>query len=207
MIVIIIADSFKKGMKSRGCAGLLPYNKKNNLLQQQIETVRHVFPKSDIVYIYGFDSKRLNNFAETLNTTNIQYILNKKHDIFNHGHSLSLVKDNIAGAEECLILLGYDPIQLRTIDKVKKSRKSSVVVDPKNKSKLGCIFDQATKCISHIFFDLDNSVSDIYFLKKPEIDILCGILEDQQINNMFLFEIMNNIISRKGKLEALSLAK
>lgn len=207
MKVIIIADSFKKGMKSRGCAGLLPYNKKNNLLQQQFETVRNIFPKSDIVYIYGFDSKRFNNFTEDLGATNIQYVQNKNYDVFNHGHSLSLVKNNIAASDECLILLGYDPILPKTIDKVKKSRKSSVIVDPKNKSKLGCIFDQTTRSISHIFFDLENSVSDIYFLKKPEIDILCNILEDQQIHNMFLFEIMNSIISRKGKLEALSLAK
>lgn len=208
MITIIIADSFKKGMKSRGCVGLLPYNKKNNLFQQQRDSIRDVFPRSDIIYIYGFDAKRFNSFIEDNNETNsAQYILNNQYSEYSHGHSLYLAKDRIAQSDECLILLGYEPISAKTIKAAKKTKKSSVLLDTKNQSKLGCVLDHNTKIISHIFFDLDNHISDIYLLKKPEIDILTECLEHEKIHNMFLFEIMNNIISRKGKLEALQTAK
>jgi choline kinase len=208
MITIIIADGFKKGMKSRGCVGLLPYNKKNNLFEQQRDSILGVFPRSDIVYIYGFDAKRFGGFIEdTGETGSTQYILNSEYSEYNHGHSLYLAKDRIAQSDECLILLGYEPVSTKIIKAAKKTKKSSVLLDTKNQSKLGCVLDNNTKIISHIFFDLDNHISDIYLLKKPEINILIECLEHEKIHNMFLFEIMNNIIARKGKLEALQTAK
>ena len=206
MITIIIADSFKRGMKSKGCPGLIPYNKKTNLFQQQCSAVRSIFPKSDILYVYGYDSKRFSGFVENSPQPNTRYILNPEHPIYSHGHSLYLARDKISQSDECLILLGYDPILPKEIGVAKKHKKSSAIIDLKKKSKLGCILDKETRSINHIFFDLDNHISNIYFLKQPEITILKDLLEHDNVHNMFLFEIMNNIISRHGKLEGLALA-
>lgn len=208
MITIIIADNFKKGMKSRGCAGLLPYNRKSNLFQQQYDSIKSVFPKSDILYVYGFDAKKFDAFMEDKSDHYAPYtIKNNKYANYNHGYSLYLAKDAISQASECLILLGYEPISSKTIRMAKRTKQSSVLLDDSGDSKLGCILDQNSGSVSHIFFDLDNHISDIYLLKKPEIRILTSLLENSNIYNMFLFEIMNNIISQNGKLEALSLAK
>jgi choline kinase len=207
MITIIIGDHFKKGMKSQGCAGLIPYNKKYNLLQQQCSVISGVFPKTDILYIYGFDAKRFNYFIEDNHIKNTTYILNKEYNDYSHGHSLYLAKNHIVNCDECLILLGYDPISVGDIKRTKKIKHSSALLDHKNKSRLGCIVDKKNGYISNIFFDLENYISNIYLLKKPEISILKEVLDSgDKVHNMFLFEIMNSIISHEGRLEALSIA-
>ena len=193
-------------MKSKGCAGLTPYNKRANLFQQQCSSIKKIFPKSDILYVYGYDSKRFGSFLENHTQDDTYYILNKEYPIYNHGHSLYLARDKISQSDECLILLGYDPILPKEIGVAKKHKKSSAIIDLKKKSKLGCILDKETRSINHIFFDLDNHISNIYFLKQPEITILQELLENDNVHNMFLFEIMNNIISHHGKLEGLALA-
>ena len=203
MIVIIIADSFKKGMKSRGCAGLLPYNKHTNLIQQQYAAITKVFPKADIVYVYGFDAKRFDNFIHSHKSLDIEFIQNKDYENYSHGKSLSVVKNHIANSRECLIMLGYDPIYVKDIKPIKDIKKSSVLLADNSRSKIGCVVDQHTGSIHHLFFDLENHISDTYLLKTPEIKILIDLLQDNSIYNMFLFEIMNKILHNSGHLQAI----
>jgi hypothetical protein len=203
MIVIIIADNFKKGMKSQGCVGLLPYNKKNNLFQQQCESIKSVFPKANILYIYGFDSKRFILFTSTAKISHVDPIINNDYYKYNHGHSLSLIEPRLSKEEECMVLLGYDPLNNKHILPLKKRKVSTALIAKKTESKIGCIIDSQTQKINHIFFDLDNPMLNIYLLKKPELQLLCKSLNQENIKNMFLFEIINNIILNNGNIEAL----
>ena len=203
MITIILADHFKKGMKSQGCSGLIPYDHKKNLFQQQYKAIRDEFPKSNILYVYGFDHKKFNTFVDGKKYKNIQYVLNPNHlNNTGNGYGLSLVKDKLSDDKECLILLGYEPFANKEIKSIKKQKSSCVVVDKKRKSKLGCVIDESSNSIKHIFFDLDNYVSNVYMLKQPEIIKMVDLLSDPKTHNMFLFEIMNGIITQGGRLSA-----
>ncbi|NBU33437.1 hypothetical protein EBS40_02290 [bacterium] len=200
MTIIIIADSFNKGMKSQGCVGLLPFNKKTNLFQQQYNAIRSVYPKAKIVYIYGFEAKKFTYFIRSFPSTNLATILNNKYNIYNHGYGLSLVRDYIVEADECLVLLGYEPIQVSQIKNLYKLKRSAALISHNKTSNIGCIIQKDTNEITNIFYGLPNSINNIYFLKKPELNILANILNSNNAYNMFLFETINAILSQNGKI-------
>lgn len=195
---IVIADKFKKGMKSQGCAGLLPY-KKSVLFQQQYSTIKSVFPKSNIVYVYGFDSKRFSSFMHNeSNHKDLICIPNKAYDRYGHGYSLSLCKDHIKASDQCLILFGYDQIDKNLLSTIKKRSKHSLAIINRNShSRLGCTINNDQ--VNHIFFDLANPVADVYFLMQPEVGKLLEVLDySDKTYNLFLFEIINHIILHNG---------
>jgi hypothetical protein len=202
MITIILADHFKKGMKTQGCVGLLPYDKNKNLFQQQHTSIRSIFPRTSIRYVYGFDYQKFDSFIVDNKYSNIQYILNTNYS-GGDGYGLSLVKDEIINHKECLIMHGYEPLSTKKMDLIKKHKKSLALIDDDTQSKLGCIIDPISSTIKHIFFDLDNYISNIYLLKEEEIKILTQLLKDKKTYNMFLFEIVNSIIENNGKIEPL----
>ena len=200
MITIIIADHFKKGMKSLGCVGLMPFNKRQNLFQQQYKAIRSVFPTSKIVYIYGFDGKRFTSFLKKQSIQNLVSIYNGLYSKHNHGYSLSLAINKVKQHDDCLIVFGYEPIDKNVLKNIKKTKHSTAIIEPDKESNIGCILDHDTNKINHMFFGLENYLSNIYLLKKEELTILQNIAIDKEIDNMFLFEIMNQVISNNGTL-------
>lgn len=186
-------------MKSQGCVGLLPFKKKSNLLEQQKKIINKVFPQTDIYYIYGFDAKRLNSYIT--NNDGIYYTYNRYYETVGQAYGLGLLKKEISNHNECLLLLGQDPIKEDHLKSLKKSKKSSSVLDAKNETKLGCVLNKNNN-IQHIFFDLENPVCDMYLLKQKEVSILCDILKENNTHNMFLFEIINSIIHMGGEFNA-----
>lgn len=200
MITIVIADHFKKGMKSLGCVGLMPFNQRQNLFQHQYKTIRSVFPTTKIVYIYGFDGKRFSTFIKKQPVENMVSVYNGLYHKHNHGYSLALALNKIGRSQDCLILFGYDPIDKSTLKNIAASKWSTAVIEPQKESNIGCILDPESNKINHIFFGLDNYISNIYMLKQQELAILQNIANNKNIDNMFMFEIMNYIISDNGHL-------
>jgi hypothetical protein len=65
-------------------------------------------------------------------------------------------------------------------------------MDKENKTKLGCIINNGK--IENISYDLDNYLSDIYFISKQHIDIFRKLINDPNNHNNFIFEILNKVI-------------
>lgn len=201
MIALIIADSFKRGMKSQGCPGLLKYSHKETLLQQQYRVIKSVFPKCKIIYIYGFDSRKLSHIVKT-KYRNIHGIYNHEYSMYNHGYSLYKAASFIREQNKCLIMPGYDPLDKSILLKFKEAKSSSVALIDREEPKLGCVMDNSDK-VQHIFYDLHNQISDICMMYRNEMSILSDILEDSSTHNMFLFELINNIITKHGEIYAI----
>ena len=201
MITIIIADSFKKGSKAAGCCGLVSFGKKQNLFQQQRKAIKSIFPKSKIIYVYGFDHKKFSTFIKKNPIeSDTQPVFNSLYSKHSEGYSLSLALKEITTDEDCLVLFGYEPVDKDHLKHIKNTKHSIAFINRDNRTNLGCILDNNSKKINHIFFGLDNYIANTYFLKKNEIKILREVIKHNSIHNMFLFEIINSIISRNGTL-------
>jgi len=200
MIVIILADSYKKGSKSNGCCGLIPFGKNQNLIQQQHRAIKSIFPKSKIVYVYGFDGKKFGSYIKKHPLVDTKTVFNENHSKHSEGHSLSLALEEVDQDQDCLIVFGYDPLDKDELNHIKSTKRSTALLGRHNKTNLGCIVDRSANIINHIFFGLDNYISNTYFLKKTEVQILKQILQTSNTNNMFLFEIINSVISKNGIL-------
>ena len=192
MNFIILGDKFQKRMKSKGCVGLIKINGKN-ILQHQHHTIRSYFPKAKIIYVCGFESKKILSFISKnpILKNDIVTIANKDYDKYNNAHSLYSASNFLN--DDTLILFGDNVLHKKIFTGFDPNRGSQVFINNKQKSKIGCIIRDNS--VRNIAYDLDNCLSEIYFLSSYHSIMVNKILTNNNLNhNCFIFEIINKLI-------------
>jgi|694.fasta_scaffold07784_11 choline kinase len=204
MNVVILGDKFQKGKKTKGCSGLFKV-KNTYLILKQYRAIRAAFPKSNIVYVCGFEYKKLLSTIDDYDeiVKNINFIINENYNKYNYGYSLQLLKEYIT--QKTLILFGDSIIDYKILNTFDcQNNVSQIVLNKKSTSSLGCVINN--KKIHNIFYDLDNKIEEMYFIANKDIGKLKDIL-DQPIKNMFIFEIINKMIDNNVSFQPLKIEK
>jgi CTP:phosphocholine cytidylyltransferase-like protein len=197
MNCIILGDKYIKGMKSRGCCGLIPHSKSINTLENQYFVLKSIFPNIQIVYIYGFEDKK---FSDFINKSNLELvsIYNPDYNKYNSAYSLNLAKNFLN--DSSLIIDGYSFINKSLIKKIKHQEEFSqiIVSDKDNKdSSPGCII--IDNHIKNLSYDLSNNIKNVYYLTKTTSVLLQSIVTNKRNYNCFVFELINKIIESNSK--------
>lgn len=192
MNCIIIADKFNKGNKSKGWLGSHPINSKYTLVSNQISVINAIFPKAKIIYIYGFDDKKVEDYFEKSNHKNITLVQNPNYE--NYGETFSLCKARIFLESNTLIIPGLTILKKRMFTDFDR-KKTSVFVNNKHHNELGCFLNDKEK-IEHICYELTNYLTNIYYIHKNDIEIFRSIVSRNENRNCFVFEIINKMIER-----------
>ena len=188
MNCIIIGDRYQKGMKSKGCAGLIKFDKYHNIFQHQYTTIKKYFPKINIFYIGGFESKKLENFLQK-HYADVRFIHNINFETSNDAYSLYLAKDILNN--DTLILFGYTVFTKTTLDKFNKNIGSQIFMTNNQNDSIGCVINNNR--IENISFDLPDTINDIYYIASKDIEYFKNKL-DNKYHNYFLFELLNDLI-------------
>lgn len=191
MNFIILGDKFQKRMKSKGCAGL--YKIKNQtLIEKQYNTIKNKFPNCKIIYISGFEGKKLTNYIDKHKTKYHDLILinNKQYDKYNHAHSLSLASKHLD--TDCMICFGDKILSKSLFKNFDTTLGSQVFIDIDTKNSLGCIVYDGR--IQNISYDLPNYLVDMFYLSKNHTMVIKKILSSKMYYNYFVFEILNQLI-------------
>lgn len=204
MNVIILGDKFQKRMKSKGSAGLLKIHR-DYLIIKQYKAIKKKFPNSKIIYVCGFDSKKLlsvleHNFSDI--KKDIQFIYNGDYDNNNYGYSLQLVQNYLV--DDLLILFGHTMIPNNLLNQIDPNKKTSqVFISNNSDNKLGCVINHISQKIENIFYDLDNKLEEIYFITKKDSISLREMLASKNIvtKNMFVFELLNKLIDNNAHIK------
>lgn len=200
MKCIILGDKFQKRMKSRGCVGLIKVNNSHNLIQHQYEILNKYFPGIEIVYVCGFEHKKLLNFLDKQPElkNNINIIINNEYNLYNSTYSLFLAKKYLN--DDCIIMSG-DHIISNIFNKFSNSKHSQVFISKNNTKQLGCIINNSI--IENIAHDLDNYLYDIYYITKNDMNDFCLHIDNKYNYNCFIFEIVNKLIANSCEIHPL----
>lgn len=189
MNFIIIGDKYQKGMKSKGCAGLIKINKNSTLFEHQYDVIRTYFPNAKIIYIGGFESKKIESYISK-NYSDVIYVNNIEYEKLNDAHSISLVKSLLVN--DTFIIFGYTFLDRKIFENFDIKLGSQIVVTPNSEKQIGSIINQNK--IDNISFDLPNYIEDIYYLSMKDSQILQNIVSNTKYKNYFLFELINKLI-------------
>lgn len=193
MNFIIIADKFQKRMKSKGCVGLIKDKKNKTIIEKQHSIINKYFPKSKIIYVYGFDHKRLESFiAKQKKLDDITYIYNSDFETYNTVYSLYLAQEYLD--QDCCILFGDQILYKSIFNNFEPDIGSQVFINPDSHSDLGCVIQN--NIIHNISYGLTNDLSEIYFLCKSEVLAIREMIQTQNLHQYFLFEIINKLIDK-----------
>lgn len=197
MNIIILGDKYQKRMKSRGCVGLIKLNHKN-ILTHQYKTLTTKFPNANIIYVYGFDNKRFVSYVNKnlFNYPNMKLVYNPYYDKYNNAYSLSLLHNHLH--QDCLILFGDYIFKNSIFNHFKRTDESQIFINRKAKTRLGCVISH--DIIENISYDLDNYLSEIYFISKNQIEIFKNLVTNPNYHNYFIFEILNKMIDTNQKI-------
>lgn len=191
MNFIILGDKFQKRMKSKGCVGLIKVNGKN-ILQHQHHTIKSYFPEAKIIYVCGFESKKILSFVSKnpILKNDLIMLNNKDYDKYNNAQSLSVA--SVFLNEDTTILFGDNILHKKVFAGFEPSRGSQIFINNKQKNKIGCIIRDNS--IRNIAYDLDNCLSEIYFLSSFHSQTTNKLLMNSINHNCFVFEIINKLI-------------
>lgn len=198
MNIIILADKFQKRMKSKGCVGLIKDKKNKALIQKQYNSIKSIFPQSKVAYVYGFDAKRMDTYIHKYcdSFPDITFVRNEHYNEYNTTYSLYLSKNFLN--DDCCIAFGDTFFSKTIFKKFNQTRGSQVFISNNAQSTLGSVIKDDT--IQNIAYDLDNKLSEIYFLQRNEALSLQNIIDTKEFNQYFLFELINKLIDHKHKL-------
>lgn len=190
MNFIILADKYHKGMKSKGCVGLIKVNARINVFEHQYRLIKEQFKRSKIIYVYGFDHKKMASFINEKNYKDVKTIYNSRYEEYNYTHSLSLAQEYM---NKGFFILFGDTIFKKNIFNNAPNKNSQIFINNKQKNTLGCIIDQ-NQSIHNISFDLDNYLMDIYYINKKDSQLMQSLVINPKYKNYFVFEIINKMI-------------
>ena len=195
----IFSYSVTKGMKSIGPIGILKKNNNANaLLKQQIEYLKKIFKSIDVYVVTGFGSDKI--IKELPKKKNIHYIINTEYENKNYGYALRLLLDQLKNN-----LDAYDGVFFLDSNVIIKSLyhkkiKKSWLVTRKNKTKkktktdkeyLGANFQGDS--LRYLFYNVGDTIwCKSFYLNKNDMHKL--IMNNKFHDNMFIFEILNQII-------------
>jgi CTP:phosphocholine cytidylyltransferase-like protein len=196
MNFIILGDKFQKRMKSKGCIGLVQNNNKP-IIEIQYKTIKKHFPLATVIYVTGFESKKLSNYLDKNKNLYKDIILvnNREYENYNRGYSLSLIQQYLNG--QCFICLGDNTLKntLCKFNEKKHCDTSKVFVSEQNNTGLGCVITDSV--VENICYGLDNYVSDAYYLTSDHSLRLQKLIQDKKYHNYFVFELINNLIDQQ----------
>lgn len=189
MNFIIIGDKYQKGMKSKGCAGLIKIDESHNLFEYQYNIIKKYFTNSTIVYIGGFEYKKIESFLHK-HYKDVICINNEDYECTNDAHSISLAK-NIP-YQNTFIMCGYTVLDKKIFDKFDADVGSQIFINKNSQTPLGCILNDNK--VSNISFDLPNCIDNIYYVCSADYCHLQKTLVNTYYKNYFIFELLNQLI-------------
>jgi len=193
--IIILSAGIGSRTKSYEPRCLLKYNNKT-ILDNQLDIISEVFPKSEVSVVGGFD---INRIIKKINKR-ARVVENQIYQDTNSGESLKLAVNNSL-LDNILFLHGDLIISPEIFDGV-DMRSSFLLTENKNKfedKEVGITVVNGYASV--LSYNLPTKWCQIAYLSATELDIFKKLLARQDFNTKYLltFEIINKIIENGGK--------
>ena len=195
--VIIPAAGRGRRMKSYGPKPLINIGA-YTILERQVDMVRSILPNARFVIVAGFEADKLMS-STPRDFINLE---NELYDQTNVCRSVSIAL-NAINAERVLIIMGdliFNEKTISTLDFHKSC--ISANIDENRDREVGCIVSPDNN-LSNMMYDLDLKWNQIIYLQSKELDMFKTICKKRKNSKMFLFEIINKVIDKGGKIKCI----
>jgi CTP:phosphocholine cytidylyltransferase-like protein len=189
--VLILVPEITKGMKSIGSKALLEIKKHTKVLEYQIHNIKNLELKTHITVATGFEAERIHAVLDALN---INYSFNPLYKDTNQAESIRLYLEEHA-PKSLLILNNGILLKNHALTKNLLSGRSKLFLLDKTKENfnLGCI--TTNRSAEYIFYDLPEPWTECVYLDAQALIGLNTIMQQKDISQMYLFELLNQMIA------------
>lgn len=195
--VIILAAGSSTKMRSVGIRSLLPVNKNETLIENQIGIIRHFSPKAEIVVVIGFEADRM---IASLSKP-IKLVENVAYEETNSLRSL-VCGLMVTTHDNILIVRGDLLFSENCVRQIVGNESATIVEDcgQIKKDKVGVSTNGDS--LTHFSFGLKAKWGQLIFLRGNELDMLERITRNKANTKLCDFEAYNQILESGGQIRA-----
>lgn len=190
---LIIASEITKGMKSIGSRSMLSITDSCKVIDQQIHSLKSIHKNIQITVAAGYEYEKVSHYLKKYK--NIDIINNDNYKSTNEAENIRLYMEKHLTIDNLFIINGGILIKKHTIEpSIFKNDVSTIFLlnSLKNSFNLGC---SKNSNIEYIFYELEQPWCECIYLKSRHIKALKNILQTIKIDQMYIFELINKIIS------------
>lgn len=197
--ILLMAQEATKGLKSFGPKILLNITPHKKIIDYHISNFMSLQKSANIVTSIGFDSEKIVKYLSTITKNKKQInntILCQNYSINNDGYVLSEYLRKCPDTKGLLIVPAGVLFKPNSINKNHISKQSTIFLLNKYNPNFetGCSIQDEE--IKYVFFNLEHCWTECVFLNQACISELKNIIDTQNIDNKFLFEIVNMLIDK-----------
>lgn len=196
--VIIPAAGLGRRMKSYGPKSLIKVNNET-LIDRQIRLLEDMFPANrlKIILVCGFEATKLMNSTPD----RLIKIENENFDSTNVSRSVAMGL-RATDSPNIIVLHGDLFLNKDALACLSFSESSALVTyNNMNEEEVGCILNEKNY-IENFMYDLPCKWGQVIFLRDRELSIYKKFVWNSNFNNVFNFEVLNEILKQKGKIKA-----
>ena len=200
--VIILVPEITKGMKSVGSKALLKIKDSLSVLEYQIQQLKKC-RKNNIHIIGGFEIEKI---YKTLSKYKVNIIENRQYLFTNQAKGIKLFLEN-NNCNNLFIVSNGILFKNNPFDCMSNGQSKVFLIDkPKTNFNIGCA-DTDSDDVNYLFYDLPLAWSECSFFNKEAIDKFMELYEQQNLDQMYLFEIINKLVSNNIRFDKQTIAK
>lgn len=202
--VLLMAQEATKGLKSFGPKVLLNITNNKKVIDYHINNFINLQKGARIITSVGFDSEKIVKYLSTIKQNKKQInntLFCEDYNNKNDGYVLSQFLNKYPDTTGLLIIPAGVLFKSNAIAKKNVSKKSTIFLLNKyaENFETGCSIQNEE--IKYVFFDLDHCWTECVYFNQESIAELKRIIANKNIDNKFIFEIINILLEKNIKFE------
>jgi hypothetical protein len=188
--ILLLVPEITKGMKSLGSKALLTIKNSTLVLDYQIEQLKKIDQNCNIFIGTGFESDKIRKAVAKYSRVHI--IENQNYVNTNQAKLIKLFIDQRFSQSNLLIISNGVLFKNSSIKYAGRS-KIFLIDKPKPNFNIGC---NDSEDLHYLFYDLPTPWSECVLLDSDTIKYMKCICDSQNIDQLFLFELINILIEK-----------
>lgn len=197
LTVIILGADVSPRKKAHGPKSLVALGTKWNVIETQLDSIKTVFPKADVILVTGFQSQNIVN-----KNYQIRLINNPFYEDTSDVEQIRLAL-NATLSNKVLIIGGDIAFDAPAIMKI-ADYNSSILFDEINQvddESVGVIHNN--NVVESLSYSLPKKWLYTLYLEGKELEIMRKFVKNKELSKLLFFEAVNYIISAGGLIRAI----
>jgi len=186
---IILGAACEYKQKHLGPKSLLKFNNQL-LIHYQVETIKKQYNDVEIIFVSGFEHNKI-----LKHKTNFRIVENTTYFDSGEFEQVRLALQNIESDNVFIVTDTTTNLNFNI------EKRSKIYISNNAKENPGCT---SQKYVEHIAYGIQNNITKGFFFCKTELEMLKKyVIENKEKKyKLFLFEIINDLISKGAKFKA-----
>jgi hypothetical protein len=198
LAIIILGADVSPRKKSQGAKSLIPLSPKWNVIEMQLDAIKTMYPKAEVILITGFQSQQVINKKYPL-----KIIENPFYDETSDVEQIRIAL-NATLSSKVLIVNGDLAFDAPSLMNIEKHGSNVLFTDEKTLDKddtcIGVVHNN--NVVENLVYCTPNKWLHTLYAEGKELDILRKFIRNKERSKLLLFEAINYIISSGGLIRA-----